>query len=592
MLIKNVPGRRWVPSAKMWTIPADKLGWLLNELKGTEYEDQVSIVSDEEINQNATLDATLVIPDIDISDVTFQVKEGATPYAHQLDFMKYAIDRQNNGYMSGFILCDEQGLAKTCEVMNLALYNRNRYGYKHCLVICCINSSKYNWQKDIIEHTRGQEIPYILGTRYKRDGTLKKYTGNKERLEDLRTGHMYGDMNAPELPYFIVVNIEAFRTKEGKRYVFTDEVVRLVNSREISMIAIDEIHRNASPTSTQGKQILEIKKETGTAAQWIPMTGTPIRSRPTDVFLPLKLVGGHYFSSYYTWCQQFCIFGGYGDRDVIGYKNIGFLKSLLQNNMIRRLKKDVLDLPPKIHYTEYVENTRYQDRLYETLTGELIEDRANILEAMNPMTRLIRLRQVNGSPELVDPALKVDNAYLSKNAKMSKVLELIDDAVARGEKCLVFSNWVEPLRTLYKFVSKRHKTCCYTGTMSESDRERHKHVFMTNPEYVVMIGTIGAMGTAHTLTAATTVIFYDEPWTPDDKRQAEDRTHRIGADKPINIFTVICKDTIDDRVHDILYAKEGISNYIVDNNLDLRKNPELFDLLLGYTARLKAHTHL
>ena len=68
---------------------------------------------------------------------------------------------------------------------------------------------------------------------------------------------------------------------------------------------------------------------------------------------------------------------------------------------------------------------------------------------------------------------------------------------------------------------------------------------------------------------------------PSDKEQAEDRAHRIGTKYPINIYTLITKDTIDERVEDILYTKSGISKYIVDNKLDIRKNPELFDLLIG-----------
>ena len=106
-------------------------------------------------------------------------------------------------------------------------------------------------------------------------------------------------------------------------------------------------------------------------------------------------------------------------------------------------------------------------------------------------------------------------------------------------------------------------------------------MFQNNPEYTVLLGTIGAAGTTHTFTAATNVIFYDEPWTPADKVQAEDRAHRIGTKSSVNIFTLISKDTVDDKVHDILYQKSSTSQFIVDNKIDLRNNPELFDLMLS-----------
>lgn len=102
-----------------------------------------------------------------------------------------------------------------------------------------------------------------------------------------------------------------------------------------------------------------------------------------------------------------------------------------------------------------------------------------------------------------------------------------------------------------------------------------------------MVGTIGAMGTSHTLTAANNVIFFDEPWTATDKAQAEDRAHRAGTSKSVNIITILSKDTIDDRVHDIVYGKDCVAGYIVDGKLDIHNNPELFDKLLGDTIRRK-----
>jgi len=582
--IKNVPGRRWNPDRKIWTIPKDKLGFLLSQFKGTVYESIVSIKSEEDLNVNATIEATANIPDIDTSKIPFYVKEGATPYNHQLDFMKWSLDRQMKGNKGGFILADDQGLAKTAEVMNLAVYNKKQYKFKHCLVICCINSSKYNWKRDIEEHTRGKERPYILGTRLKRNGDEKSDTGGSEKLEDLKLMRKYGNKKADKLPFFIILNIEAIRYKSGKNYPIADRIIELIQSGEINMIAVDEIHKNASPSSLQGKQLLRIKKATGNKAEWIPMSGTPITKNPTDVFLPLKLVNGHNFSSYYTWCKEFCVYGGYGGYEVMGYKNIPRLKVMLQSNMLRRLKDDVLDLPPKIRYTEYVENSPYQNKLADQIAYGIRSRRSEIVGSLNPLTQFLRLRQVNGNPELVDDKCDVDGKdYIKNNAKLKRLLELLDEIHERNEKVIVFSNWVESLRTLYKFVSKRYNTCCFTGTMKSEDREKHKKAFQENPKYTVILGTIGALGTTHTLTAARNVIFYDSPWNPSDKEQAEDRAYRIGTKYSVNIYTLVSKNTIDERVENILYRKDSVSKYIVDNKLDIRNHPELFDMLLGDT---------
>jgi SWI/SNF-related matrix-associated actin-dependent regulator 1 of chromatin subfamily A len=116
--------------------------------------------------------------------------------------------------------------------------------------------------------------------------------------------------------------------------------------------------------------------------------------------------------------------------------------------------------------------------------------------------------------------------------------------------------------------------------MSANDREKHKSAFINDPERRIMIGTVGALGTSHTLTVARNVIFYDSPWNPADIEQAEDRCHRAGTTDTVFVYSLITKNTVDEKVHQILATKEGTADYIVDNKLDLRAHPELFDLLL------------
>lgn len=250
-LVKNVPGRQWNPKEKLWTIPKEHLGWLMNEIKGTEYENAVRIESDEYINENATLDSTNAIPDVDISDMKQYVKAGSKLYKHQIDFLKYAKSRAGKG----FILADEMGCGKTLEVLNYAMYMKKVYDYKHCLIIVCVNSAKYSWQADIEKHTNGMERAYILGTRLKKNGQIKFNTTGTDKVADLKTGHMYGKESAPELPYFLITNIESLRTKSGKHFILVEEILKMAERNELQMIPIDEVHKNMSPKSTQGKLI-------------------------------------------------------------------------------------------------------------------------------------------------------------------------------------------------------------------------------------------------------------------------------------------------------------------------------------------------
>ena len=474
---------------------------------------------------------------------------------------------------------------KSLEAINLALYNKRKNKFKHCLILCCVNMSKYNWQKEIESQTNGEFEGYILGSRKSKSGKINYSGSSKAKLDDLRSGYKYNDKQSGKLPYFIILNIEAIRMKDGRLHPIADELISYIKSGELNLIVIDEVHKNVSPSSQQGKQLMRIKKSTGTKCMWLPMTGTPIVNKPTDLFVPLRLIEAHSIDSYYIWNKNFCVFGGFGGHEIIGYKNMDQLKSLLQPNMIRRLKDDILDLPEKIELIEYVENTKYQKNLQSILEEEIWEHRDEITSSLNPLSRMLKLRQVNGSPELVDSECILGDGYLKKNAKLSRLLELLDDITSRGEKVVVYSNWVEPLRTIYRFISKKYKVCCFTGTMKESERQKHKEVFIKNKEYKIMIGTIGALGTTHTLTAANNIIFYDEPWTSADRNQAIDRIHRLGTSKSCNIYTLLSKDTIDERVHNIIYKKGSMSKFIVDNNLDIYNNPELFELLLGRSSR-------
>lgn len=581
-LIKNIPGRQYCADHKYWTIPVDRLGFLLSQFKGTSFESDIKIYSAENINENSSLDTNRQIPDIDLSGIPLYVENGGHLFPHQLDFMRYAIDRQRRGLYSGFILADEQGLGKTASVMNLALYNKKFNNTKHCLIIACINSAKYNWIYDIQKHTNGEEIPYLLGTRKRKNGNIVLDGSSADKLQDLKCGHMYGDKDAPKLPYFLIMNIEAIRMKSNRQYPIRERLTTLLNKGYIGMVVLDEVHRGLGATSIQGKQILKLKKDVTAKVEWIPMTGTPIVNKPTDVFLPLKLVDGHSYKNYYSWCNEFCVFGGFGNYQIIAYKNIPRLKQMLQSSMLRRVKSEVMDLPPKIHTIEYIENTPYQERLYNQVVQDMLTHKDEILSSINPMVKFLKLRQVNGNPELVDNTLAVTPEYLKKNAKMVRLLDLVSTIIAGGEKVVIFSNWVESLRTVYRFLAKDYKVCCYTGTMKSEVREQHKQKFIEDPECKILIGTIGALGASHTLTVANNVIFYDLPWNPATVAQAEDRCHRAGSTKTVNVYSLITKNTVDEKVYNIIMQKAGVSNYIVDNELSLKDNPQLFEFLLGH----------
>lgn len=104
--------------------------------------------------------------------------------------------------------------------------------------------------------------------------------------------------------------------------------------------------------------------------------------------------------------------------------------------------------------------------------------------------------------------------------------------------------------------------------MYEVDKFQMSNICTKNPCNVI-IGTIGAMGTGLTLNRANTVIFLDEPWNRALRDQAEDRAHRIGTQGTVNIITLMCKDTIDERIHELVEKKGALSDALVDGKISM-----------------------
>ena len=206
-----------------------------------------------------------------------------------------------------------------------------------------------------------------------------------------------------------------------------------------------------------------------------------------------------------------------------------------------------------------------------------------VRQASNPLAKFLRLRQVNGCPELIDDSINpASSSYLSVNAKMKRLVELVQDICSNGEKAVVFSNWVAPLRSAYRCLKKAgFDVASYTGQMDQADREENKHRFISDPNCQVILGTIGALGTSHTLTVASNVIFLDSSWNMATQEQAEDRCYRATSTKTVNVYEIITRDTVDERVHDIMTKKGTVSDYVVDNQLNLKEHPEMLEYLLS-----------
>lgn len=534
--IRELPFRYYNPSETEWEVPTNKVEYLINKLKEFDIKIFGKITIFEDKNTNIGLP----------EGFEFKTK----PFSHQLEGVEYGLKYDR------WFLGDEQGLGKSKQVIDIAVARKVMYGYRFCLIVCGVNTLKWNWVNEI--HTHSKEDAYILGQR--RKGTKIRIGSTKDKLEDLKL--MY-DIKEPH-PYFIITNIESFRDKN-----IADTISDLCKKGIIGMCAADEMHKMKNPTSQQTKGFLKCLPYCR-----IGMTGTPLMNSPMDLYVILKWLG-YESHAFYSFKQHYCVMGGYGGYEIVGYKNLDQLTAQVREIMLRRLKSEVLDLPEKIYVDDIVEMEGKQAVMYKEVEAGLKADYINgDIDLTNPLSALIRLRQTTGYPGILSDEI-------TESAKLDRMEELVENCTSNDEKVLIFSNWTQMTDAICnKLKSEGHKVGVITGETPDSSRQEIVDVFQNSSNLSVLVGTIGAMGTGLTLTAATTVIFVDEPWNKALFDQAVDRAHRIGQKNNITIYSIMCKDTIDERIHNLIYKKGAMSDAIIDGKVVGNKN-EVFDYLLN-----------
>lgn len=527
--IRSFPSRYWNPNEKTWEIPFNKLAELLEKLPEYDFELTGPYIPVEQ--------SKAVVP----VDFKFKTK----PYEHQVTAFNFGLSHNK------WLLGDEMGLGKTKQVIDIAVAKKLQYNYKHCFIICGVNGLKWNWANEVKTHSN--EEAWILGQRKKNNKTV--IGSVEDRLYDLQ--------NLDKISaYFIITNIETLRNE-----AVVAELDKRCKSGDIQMIAFDECHKAKNPNSQQGKGILKTKADT-----MIAMTGTPLMNTPLDLYIILKWLG-YEKHSFYQFKNHYCVMGGYGNYQIVGYRNLNELQEELDHIMLRRKKEEVLDLPEKTYIDEFVEMTPKQEQIYNEVTNEIRANIDQIEMSNNPLSALIRMRQATGYTGILSSTIK-------ESAKLDRLEELVEEAVENGKKVVIFSNWTQMTLPIYNRLAVKYHGTYITGEVDIEDRQEHIRRFQEDEDCKFVVGTSGAMGTGITLTAGTVEIFMDEPWNMALKEQCVDRCHRIGQKNNLTIYTLMCKGTIDERIHNIVEKKGIMADAIVDGKVAENKR-ELLEYLIG-----------
>ena len=476
-------------------------------------------------------------------EIVFQTKFKTKPFPYQLDGIKFGLQHDK------FMLLDVPGLGKTLQTIYIAQELKKQEGIEHCLVICGINTLKSNWKSEIERHSNLS--CRILGEYQDKKGNTK-IGGVKDRLSQLQTKLK---------EFFIITNIETLRN---------DDIVKEIEKgkNKFDLILLDEVHVCKNPSSQQGHNLLKLKS----AKHKIAMTGTLLLNSPLDCYVPLKWLDLDN-STYSNFKYYYCNFGGPFGNIPMGYKHLDVLKEQIEKYSLRRTK-DLLDLPEKTVINEFVDMNDSQKSFYDNVVNCIVSQVDKVkLSTANLLSMVCRLRQATVLPSIL-------TSEQIESSKIERCLELVDQIISNGNKVVIFITFKDSARYL-RSVLKNCLVC--TGDDSDSKIAENIAKFQNEDKYKVMIATWQKMGTGITLTAANYAIFLDTPWTSGVFEQAQDRIHRIGSKKPVFIYNLVCKDTIDERVLKIVNTKGALSNYVVDDDT----SDEVINSLREYIEELQ-----
>jgi SNF2 family DNA or RNA helicase len=520
--LKTIPTYYYHKKEKIWEFPICYLGRLLDSLT---FLDDIPLrlldtpeSGEFHFGRQFNLD-----PLSETEKVSFKMK----PFEHQLDAINYGLAHEK------WLLLDSMGLGKTNSIIWLAETLKRRGIIDHCFIICGVNSLKQNWKKEIQKFST--ESAVVLGEYITRTGKIR-YRSMDKRAQQLLD---------PIEEFFVITNLESLRD---------DRIIEAFkkSNNKFGMIAFDEAHKAATKSSQQGTNLLKLEAPFKIAA-----TGTLITNNPLSAFVPLSWTENDQ-SILTTYKSQYCNFGGFKNNQVIGFKNLEILQEEIQSCSLRRTLDQVRsDMPPKTVTLELLEPEEDQRKFYDAIREGVKEEADKIdLKTASLLALTTRLRQASICPSIL-------TTQKVSSCKIERCVELIQELTSQGEKVVVLSVFKETLNELATKL-EQFRYSINTGDIPDAVVADNVFRFQEDPNEQVFIGTWGKVGTGWTLNTASYLICLDTPYTAAMFDQGTDRIWRVNNTRPAFITVLMCKDTIDERVQQIIETKKELGEYLVD----------------------------
>ncbi len=451
-------------------------------------------------------------------------------FPQELDFYRELRGYQQQGISwlvdhSSGLLADEMGTGKTVQAVNALRLLFRQGKIRSALIVC---------------------PPAVIGS-----VELSLETGKSEGW----SGHFYHW--ASELKFAVMHG----RTPEQRKldweslfhiYITTYDTLRgdiqnrvISDYNQFNCIILDEAHKIKNRETKTSKAIRRLKPQ----YRWA-LTGTPIQNSLDDV------------KSLFDFIRPGTFRGGVEDSPEA-------VKQAIDPYMLRRLKQDVLqDLPDKVFQDNWLELDENQKQDYD----QALQAGRQQIQTSLEVEQINQVRQHIFA--LLHELKKICNFAKGKgkSPKTELLLEYIATIAANSQKVLVFSQYKpEGTDKIAKVLEQKgFGYVLYTGSTSKQQKNQAINDFRSNPDIKVFLATIQSAGEGITLTEATYVIHFDHWWNPATKKQAEDRTHRIGQKNSVTVYNFWMEETIEQRIQKKLDEKSQLAEITVD---DLAEKP-------------------
>lgn len=557
MIIKKAHGKYCIASVKLDAGNIQKLGslpgfkkWIGRDLlfdpTGANIDRIQKFWPDAVWEEDALPILDKYIESLKEAEETRQMKKYNLPDDDDFKFKTRPFDHQRKAfYMSrdkeAFGLLMEQGTGKTKVIIDNAAYLYSKSQIT-ALVIIAPNGVHRNWlEKEIPEHMP-EWCP--VESVYYYSGMTKKH---RMKFSDT--------LFAEDCLRVFSFNVEAFVSNAA---VTLMNKILMTNS---VMLVVDESSRIKRPGAKRTKTITKFSKQ---AKYRRIMTGTPVTKGPEDVYSQFKFLDPNIlgYDSFYSFKAQYCIMGGYENKQIVSYQNIAELTRNIEGHSFRVLKKDCLDLPPKIYQRHHVEMSPKQKKLYNEMRKEFIaEMEGETIDAPEAITRLLRLQQIACG---WFPTENGNKPIDEKNNRLHALFDVLEEI---DSKVIIWARFKADLKAIERALGEF--AVSYHGDISNDARALAVERFQNDPKIKFFIGQPQSGGIGLTLTAADYAVYYSNSFDLEVRLQSEDRCHRIGTKNTVTYIDIECRGTIDKKIITALRNKKNLADAINKDPISL-----------------------